>query len=320
MYRKAYRNDYLNIKVFTNTKRILTLVDNFLDFSNHSRKKPAISIRFYLREFSAKKPSRVKRLSHNNFILRNKKVFFPSGSVATVAVNPVTGIVTGDIYGYKESSKEPILDFIFSQPLQSLLAGRGLFFIHASAVCKGNHCILINGIQGSGKSTLALTLAQNKFTILADDDCFIKLWKNKIKLFVLPTKMGLRDKIISTHPQVKQHIIPNYRYGGKSRFSLNSSCASNNDTKTLNRKVILFSRYNANGGIYIKQLSHEEALFRLAKQAPLFYTKEKFKKIQDDLFWTLYNFVRNAKSFDFVYNDGNLDEVSKVINNIISKS
>jgi hypothetical protein len=63
-------------------------------------------------------------------------------------------------------------------PLQSLVepwtADRGLRFVHAGAVGRGDGCVLIVGPSGAGKSTTALACLESELRYLADDFCLVR--------------------------------------------------------------------------------------------------------------------------------------------------
>ena len=54
------------------------------------------------------------------------------------------------------------------------LRARGLFGIHAAAVARGDHGLLLCGRSGSGKSTAALALARSGWGFLGDDTCYLE--------------------------------------------------------------------------------------------------------------------------------------------------
>lgn len=316
-YRRTYINHFVNIKVSTNSKAILRLLDNFLDFDDACRSRPGIKIRFYLDEVKVKKPQGPGAFFYHSFYEDNNLLSSFGQKLLTVTANPKTGVVRGDILDYKESSKERILDSIFSQPLHFILACRGLFFLHASSVCKDKDCILISGPQDSGKSTLALTFAQNGFSLLADDDCFVKLARDRAQLFPFPTKMGLNDKISKKHPELIQHTLKNYRYGKKLRISLNSFANSHN-YKELGCKMIIFPKYKSRSKASLKLISKKEALDRLTKDNIFIYPNDKLnQRLSINFFWVRYSLTTTADSFELIYNDANINKIPGIVNKFL---
>lgn len=310
-YRKILKNRYLCITVCTDSKRISKLVENVLDLDNSSyHSKPKIKIEFYLDEIKLKNPDKGENFLCQNWLDKDKNLLSSIGNrIATVTADHRKGIVKGAIFNYQESSKERLLDLILMQPLRFILSGYGLFFLHTSVVCKGKDCIIINGPQNSGKSTLALTLAQNGFNLLSDDDCFVKVVRKQPQLFPFSTKMGLNDRVLKRYPELNKHTLKNYRYGGKQRIPLNH-ISNHNHTKGLRCKMIIFPRYQAKRNIYMKGIPKEEALNRFIKENPAVYPKKQSEK----MFWALYNLTNKANAFELIYNDERLDGIPEIIN------
>lgn len=308
-YKNIYSNHLLKIRIFTNSKPILRLVDNFLDFTGINLSKPKIKIDFYLDEVNSKNRNDGENFLYQDWPGKSNNLLSSLGKrIVTVVADPKRGQVKATILNYQESYKERLFDSIFTQPLHFILARYGLFFLHASVVSKGKDCILITGPQDSGKSTLALTLAQNGFKLVADDDCFVKLIRRQTQLFPFPTKMGLNDKILERYQELKKHTLKSFRYGGKRRLSLNS-ISNSNSAKSYSCKMIIFPKYKADRIISINRLSKQEAMNRLAKENPIIYSKRSFEK----MFWTLYDLTRQADFFEFTYNDNNLNKIAGAI-------
>lgn len=315
-YKNIYSNHLLKIRIFTNSKIILRLVDNFLNFTRANSSKPKIKIDFYLDEVSSKKCNNDKNSLYQNCLDENRNLLSSFGKrIATLTADPKRELVKGTILNYEESSKEHLLDFILMQPLRFILAHHGFFFLHTSAVCKDESCTLIIGPQDSGKSTLALVLSQNGFNLLTDDDCFAKLVKNQTLLFPFPTKMGLNDKVLKKYPELNKLTLKNYRYGGKRRLSLNHISNPNN-TKGLKCRMIIFPKYKADRDVNMKQLSKKDGLERLVKENLIIYNKERFPRRPINNFEVLCNIIEQANSFELTYNDNNLNRVTEVIKKI----
>lgn len=321
MHQKTYINNQFRIKIYSNSQRITRLVDNFLDFGKGCGARPGITIRFYLDEFpDGTAADNSAKLNYPNFLEKKKKlVAYFGNTTATTTIDPGSGVVRAAVYDYRESSKEALLDFIFSAPLQFILAHHGLFFMHASSVSRGGDCILIQGDQDSGKSTLALTLARSGFDFLSDDDCFIALSGNQVRLAPFPTKIGLHDKVIDRLPGISKYAISNYRYGKKKRFSLRSLCRVVTDVRAPRCRIILFPRYEKRKQVSLKRVNSDLALSRLAKANRLFYSREKYKKVQARAFWTLYRLTRDAESFELRYNDATLYRIPAVLGRLLQR-
>ena len=309
-YKNIFTNRYLRIKVYTNSKRIHKLVENFLDFDNSLQASPKIKIDFYLKEAKSKDPNDGGNFLYQSWLDKNKNLLFSLGSrIAAATADSKRGIVEATILNYQQSHKEPLLDLIFTKPLHFILAQHGFLFLHASVVSRGRDCIVIIGDQNCGKSTLALILSQNGFNLLADDDCFIKLVRNQVQLFPFPTKMGLNDRILKRYPELIKHTLKNYRYGRKRRIS-SSSISNSNATKGLRCRMIMFPKYQPKGKIYLKEMPKEEVLRRLDKDSPKVVSQKQAQR----LFWTFYSLTSKANSFELIYNDDKLNEIPQLVN------
>ena len=308
-YRITLANGYVHLNISTNSKRIYRLVDNFLDFYGMPRARRKVKINFSLKEAAP-----VRRAGARAFIYglhRDKRIF--AENIATVETDPAKGVVNGTVFHYQESCKEQILDFIFSQPLRAVLAHHNLFFLHASAVCRGSSCILISGPQYSGKSTLALALTKKGFGFLTDDDCFVKLAGKKAKVFPFATKMGVTKNTLKKYPGLNRRLLRHYRYGKKRRVSMRHVLTPQGGEGYMCR-MVLFPVYRKKEAAGLNILPKEEALSRLIEDAST--EKEEHRKrllSKTPLFWTFHRLLDGAATFELSYNDKVLDKASRLI-------
>lgn len=320
-YKGVFKNKHFLIKVNTDSNAIYTLIKRFLDLSDtlgSSVRK--INIYFYFNFLKDKILDDSKKLLFHSYFNKNNLYTAAFGNrIAEITVDPKRKIVRGNIFHFDELYKECFLDFIFSQPLRFILAHYGLFFLHASAVCKGKDCILFSGKQSSGKTTLALSLAQNGFKFLADDDCFVKSSQRKNIIIPLPTKAGLTDKLIRRFPEFKQSVLKNYAYGDKQRISLNNFSLYAKPQKYV-CKILLFPKFKAHTKITLNPLSKEEALRRLINENSSIYSRPGYKKLSVNNFWTLYNFTNKVKAFEIIYSDEKLNEIPSIVDELLIQS
>lgn len=316
-YKSIYQTQYIRIKVITNSRRIHELIENHLDFGNNANHiKPEIDLEFYLNDNFTKNTSETHKFVYNRLINENNVFSSSIGKkLVNVIADPNKRRVDGNAVNCDALSQEQMLSFLFVAPLRFLLAQHGLFFIHASMVGRDNDCILISGNQNCGKSTLALTLAQNGFHFLADDDCFVKSREKKTEIFPFPTKLGLHDRNLNRYPQFNKYMLKNYRYGGKRRFSLNSF-QQYNSTKGYNCKMIIFPAYKQISKIHIKEISNNKALDRLIDEN-LIPDRRDRRELTFKNFWTLCELTKRTNSFKLAYNDNRLNEIPKMLEKIL---
>ncbi len=310
-YKSTFTNWYVRLNVSTNSRKIRRLVNNYLDFKRNTRARPRIKIDFYLKEVNFKYPEDNRNFIYDRWLSRD--VFYEN--ILTMTADYRKRKIRATIINYKDALKERILDLVFNKPLRTILAYRGLFFLHASLVKKGDECILINGPQYSGKSTLALALMRSGFNFLADDDCFIKedrSVKGQARVLPFTTKMGLSKNTLRKYPEFKKLMVKDYCYGNKPRVSLKGISKFNNP-EGYKCRIVLFSRYAPKEKARLKKISKETALSRLSGKdiSEKKLTDESFVKTH--LFWVFYNLIDKAQAFEITYNDSQLDKAAILI-------
>ncbi len=263
---------------------------------------------FYIDEANDKNLNDNSNFVYNSYFNGSKNLSFALGSsIARVTADSQKQTVKGTVINYKERHKERLFDLIFFQPLRFILGRRGLFFLHASMVSMGRGRLLITGPQNCGKSTIALILAQGGFSLLSDDDCFIRLRGKQIQTLPFPTKIGLNDKIISRYPEFNKHILKGYHYSGKKRLSL--SCVSNQSGLEKSGCVgIIFPAYKAGcKNVRLREMPAGESLDKLIREHRMLGKKEYQR-----MFWALYYLTLRANCYRLRYNDSCLDRIPDI--------
>ena len=200
--KKVFSPGSFRLKVRTNSKEILELISNSLDDGNTISTEPVTWIDFKYDLVNDNSKIVEQNPTFKYLIEGNKLSLETSGfKVAEIEVDKNRSEVKGAVNCLDEKHKEIILDFIFFAPLRTVLASSGLFFLHSSAVRRGNDVVCISGSSGRGKSTLALALARGGFQILSDDKCFLGMNEGEPTVRFLPTKMGLSDAVLRQYPR-----------------------------------------------------------------------------------------------------------------------
>ncbi len=308
-YKHIFSNRYLHITILTNSRYIHDLTGNFLDLGGRvSCRAPQIKIRFFLEEFQANKARLVPRSLYRNGTVSSW--LYDNKDITLTTTSLKKGTVRASIFKGSGYPKEYILDSVLMQPLRFILAYHGFFFVHASMLSKNNNCILISGPKDSGKNTLALTLARHGFALQSDDDCFIKLVNNVIRVFPFRTKMGLNEKIIGRNPYLKKHILKNYKYGEKRRVSLNVFNADSG--KSYLCRAAIFPAYKPKKVISIKKMPRARFLKQLTSDSLSLYPEKQ----AEEMTWTFYSLANKVDAFELSYNDARLNEIPGIINKI----
>ncbi|MDD5173632.1 MAG: hypothetical protein PHV48_02255 [Candidatus Omnitrophica bacterium] len=312
--KKIYNDGNFKISVFSNSRVILKLIDNFFDFRRLHVLSPKIKMSCYLEDVSGDKKNKRMDFIYRDVLDKDDNLISAFGSKTTaVMVDPRRAVVNATIFDCRESIKENILDSIISRPLRFIMAYRGFFFLHASVVARGGDCIIINGAQNSGKSTIALTLAKSGFDFLTDDDCYVKSDGRRDVLLPFSTKIGLNEEILSKNNALKKYTLKNYYYGKKSRLSAWNIFKPCKLAKTYNCKLILFPRYKAKCGVSLKRVSQGDAINRLFRDMPIYMWQKRYKNMPEETLKNLCNFIKEAQVFELIYNDGGLEEIAGLI-------
>jgi hypothetical protein len=315
-YKKTYTNKYLRITVHTNSNRLSKLISSVLDLGSIAvNSRPSVSIEFYLEERSARAKSNESCLYERIISSKNSLVFFAVNKSIVMEVDPKANSVKGSIFGFKKIPEGRLIEFVIMKPLRFILARHGFFFLHASLVCKDEDCVLIHGSQKSGKSTLALLLYKNGYNFLSDDDCYIKIVRNRVSVFPFPTKIGLSEKIINLYPEFNKLTLKNYLYCGKRRISSRNISFNTSNYSAYRCKMIIFPIYDPQKIACLKKISQWGALTRLLRQ----------KKEDDypegglqEMLWASSAIAKSADSFELKYCDDNITGVPRLIDGIFN--
>lgn len=306
MHKKTFVSEDFRIRFTTDSRNILSLVNNFLDFNGKGSPDAAITLDIRIRKKCVSKCP----LVYPDFSTKHDKwtgslaAFLP---IAEVRIDYKKRRIESAIREDMDFVKEPALDFAFFQPLRMIMARNGLYCLHASAVQHGDTCILIPGTQNAGKSTIAFLFVKHGFKILCDDDCFFRSSNSRILLLPFPTKMGIRDGLLDNHPDLRKLLISDYRYGGKHRTSLRRFYGPKK--LDYNNKVILFPRFSANKKLSIRSLPKDKALRLLMAQNTSPWMMKEGSERCSDIFFAFRSLVDSAECFEVVYSDKTADRI-----------
>ena len=98
---------------------------------------------------------------------------------ATIDLRPGAGVaeaaISADRFaGQDDRRGRSLLPYLAALSLAILLRARGWFPLHAAALTRGEHGVLISARSGSGKSTAALSLVRNGWGYLSDDTVLLR--------------------------------------------------------------------------------------------------------------------------------------------------
>jgi len=153
----------------------------------------------------------------------------------------------------------------FSMELLNLIYGKcdkdwlGVF--HASAMAKGDQCMLFLGGSGSGKSTISALLMANGFDLLADD--FVPVDGRSSEVFFFPAAISVKknalDYLIPIYPQLASAKEFYYQGLDKTVRYLPPLHQFENQSISYPCKALVFVKYKNNSGLTIQEMAQDTA-------------------------------------------------------------
>lgn len=137
--------------------------------------------------------------------------------------------------------------------------------LHASAVGRGDHCLIFSGDCGAGKTTLTLGMVHAGFEFLVDD--MVPIDAGDHSIWPLPLAMSLKEGTVelarSLFPDINAlPAVPTDR--GPVRYFFPSSQARPWAKGGLPAAAMIFPRYEAGADLCLSPLDRIQALQRLA--------------------------------------------------------
>lgn len=318
IFKKKYSNENFSIQFSTNNEQLLSLVDNYIDLKevNYSKRKFHFDIDIFLLN--------KKQLSNRKNEIYPPKIKFENvnwpeshcNNLADVRINKKKRKIVSVIFNFEESQKENLLYFSLFKPLRQILQEEGLYCIHSAVVEKNNTSIFICGPQNSGKSSSAYLFSKIGYKILSDDDCFIQNINNSSLIYPFPTKMGVKEELIKSQPEIRKFLLEKYKYGNKKRASLKEIYGSNKSSyKT---KVIIFPRFNQKEKFTIRKAPRKWITCKLFNEN--FDDQEKQnEKSYIKAFLSYFALAKDALCFEILYNKNTLKRIPPAIERILKR-
>jgi len=109
----------------------------------------------------------------------------------------------------EEDASRAASHILFTLSLIELVRRRGLYNVHAAALCRGNDALLLAGPSGAGKSTLTLAMTQAGWGYMGDDMLFVK--EDRAEVFGFPEGIDyFPDMRVAS---LKTHVRPEAAFG-----------------------------------------------------------------------------------------------------------
>lgn len=102
-----------------------------------------------------------------------------------------------------ETMPANLIEYLFHLALIELLRRRGLYSIHATALEKHGHGVLIPGNSGRGKTTSFISLLRSGYRYLSDDHPLIREAGTHVELLPFPIKINVTEATTAFFPELR---------------------------------------------------------------------------------------------------------------------
>jgi hypothetical protein len=259
------------------------------------------------------KQIRRRGLAYQDFYKKNVVSSILTAQFAHVTADLRACIVRATIDCLDTASKEIILHNCMVVPFYQIMAHHGFFHVHAAAVAIDDSCVLLTGPSSSGKSTLSVTLARKGFSLIADDDCFLKLGRIGWCVFPFQTKMGVKRQLLARHPDLRKRLVKNFQYGGRLRASFKSRSPSIDKNVC---KAIIFPKYRTVGRLEIRRMSRASGVDQLIRGTVCSYPEHDSR----NTVWAFYQASQTVSFYELLYNDKHLSKIPTLIEDVLKRS
>ena len=122
-----------------------------------------------------------------------------------LCIDHARGRVEGDLIR-PDAMHRDVCATYFHFALSELLRREGLYTIHATALERNGHGVLIPGSSGRGKTTCCISLLRGGYRYLSDDHPLIRENESGIELLCFPEKIDVTDRTIEFFPELKEAV------------------------------------------------------------------------------------------------------------------
>ncbi len=109
-----------------------------------------------------------------------------------------------------ESMHEDLRVYFFHYPLIEFFKRRGFYTLHATALEKNGHGVLIPGCSGRGKTTAFVSLLRSGYRCLSDDHPLLHETNGELELLAFEEKVDITENSLK--------FFPEFQNGGKGKL------------------------------------------------------------------------------------------------------
>jgi|TARA_R110002072_G_scaffold187014_1_gene343817 HprK-related kinase A len=205
------------------------------------------------------------------------------------STNPFDSIPTGQAYAFLEWGMNWCVSLHTNEYLK----------LHAAAVARGDHAIIMPGVPGAGKSTLCAALGLSGWRILSDEHAMIP--PNTTEVVPLCRPVSLKNESIDVIKRFSSNAI----FGPVSRETHKGVVAhmkadmhpQSHEMKTLQARTMVFPRYAKDETQRLSPRRRTESFILAA------YHSFNYSLLCETGFEAMKTLIENVTCYDLVYHD-----------------
>jgi HprK-related kinase A len=188
--------------------------------------------------------------------------------------------------------------------------------LHAAAVSKGEHAIIMPGIPGAGKSTLCAALGLNGWRILSDEHAMIPPGTNDVVPLCRPVSLKNEsiDVIKSFSPDAVFGPVSKETHKGVVAHMKADMQPGSHDQKSITAKIMIFPRFDKDETQQLTARRRTESFILAA------YHSFNYSLLSGSGFESMKTLIQSVDCYDLVYHDLNwaVDAVNQLSDSLDS--
>lgn len=161
--------------------------------------------------------------------------------------------------------------------ITELLKYEGYYTIHATALEKDGHGVLIPGYSGQGKTTTFLSLLRSGYRCLSDDHPFLHVNGNGVDVLAFPVKVDVTKNTVAFFPELQTAGSSLHQGNWKQYFYVDDLYPGGTGDSG-KAKILLFPQVIDSQSSYVEVLPKGQALEALLPQGLVVYDQDIARK------------------------------------------